>query len=289
MKPTVVLGLGNPLMADEGIGVYLIERLASSADKYPDVDIIDAGTGGLSILHHVEGRRKAIIIDCAFMGEPPGAMKRFTPEEVRSVKVLAHHSLHEADLVRVLMMAQQLGQAPEQVVIFGIEPERVQPGRGLSPTLMDRIDEYQSVILSELLGVSQGEHMGQGGILIIDDDPDIIEAMTVVLENKGYEVRRARDGAEGMERLKEARPDLIILDVMMRTSQEGFELSRELKHNAQYQDIPILILTAVKQKTGLDFKDTAGDASWLPVEEYLDKPIRPDVLLEKVGKLLQKS
>ncbi len=128
--------------------------------------------------------------------------------------------------------------------------------------------------------------MGQGAILIIDDDPDIIEAMKVVLENKGYDVRSAQDGAEGMERLKEARPDLIILDVMMRTSQEGFELSRELKHNAQYKDIPILMLTAVKQKTGLDFKDTAGDTSWLPVEEFLDKPVRPDVLLDKVAELL---
>ena len=96
--------------------------------------------------------------------------------------------------------------------------------------------------------------MGQGRILIIDDDPDITEAMTVVLENKGYEVRSARDGNEGMERLKEARPDLIILDVMMRTSQEGFEFSREIKHNAQFKDIPILMLTAVKEKKGLDFK-----------------------------------
>ena len=131
--------------------------------------------------------------------------------------------------------------------------------------------------------------MGQGRILIIDDDPDITEAMTVVLENKGYEVCRAQDGAEGMERLEEARPDLIILDVMMRTSQEGFELARELKHDAQYKEIPILMLTAVKHKTGLDFKDTAGDTSWLPVEEYLDKPVKPDVLLEMVADLLQKS
>ncbi len=131
--------------------------------------------------------------------------------------------------------------------------------------------------------------MGQGRILIIDDDPDITEAMTVVLENKGYEVARAQDGAEGMERLRESRPDLIILDVMMRTSQEGFELARELKHDAQYKEIPILMLTAVKHKTGLDFKDTAGDTSWLPVEEYLDKPVKPDVLLEMVADLLQKS
>lgn len=131
--------------------------------------------------------------------------------------------------------------------------------------------------------------MGQGRILIIDDDPDITEAMTVVLENRGYGVRSAQDSAEGMERLKEDKPDLIILDVMMRTSREGFTLSRELKLNPDYKDIPILMLTGVKEKTGLDFKAEAGDESWLPVEEYLDKPVKPDVLLEKVEGLLQKS
>ncbi len=131
--------------------------------------------------------------------------------------------------------------------------------------------------------------MGQSSILIIDDDPDITEAMTVILTNRGYEVRTAEDGSRGMERLKEAKPDLIILDVMMRTSQEGFELSRELKHNKKYKDIPILMLTGVKQKTGLDFKSTAGDESWLPVEEYLDKPVKPDVLLAKVEDLLSRA
>jgi CheY-like chemotaxis protein len=131
--------------------------------------------------------------------------------------------------------------------------------------------------------------MAQGRILIIDDDPDITEAMTVVLENKGYEVDSAADSSIGMERLQAKRPDLIILDVMMRTKQEGFELSRQLKSSADYKDIPILMLTAVKDKTGLDFKSTAGDDAWLPVEEFLDKPVKPDVLLDKVGSLIQKS
>ena len=131
--------------------------------------------------------------------------------------------------------------------------------------------------------------MGQGRILIIDDDPDITEAMSVVLESKGYNVDRAADGSLGMERLQANRPDLIILDVMMRTKQEGFELSRQLKSNAEYKAIPILMLTAVKDKTGLDFKPTAGDESWLPVEEFLDKPVKPNVLLEKVASLIQKS
>jgi CheY-like chemotaxis protein len=129
--------------------------------------------------------------------------------------------------------------------------------------------------------------MRQGKILIIDDDPDITEAMKIILESNGYEVANAPDGTQGMKRLKEARPDLIILDVMMGTSQEGFELSRELKSDVQYRDIPILMLTAVKQKTGLDFKPVAGDETWLPVEEYLDKPVKPSVFLEKVDDLLR--
>jgi len=136
------------------------------------------------------------------------------------------------------------------------------------------------------LEISQGGKMGQGKILIVDDDPDITEAMTVVLENKGYEVRSALDSDQGLDRLKEARPDLIILDVMMRTSQEGFEFAREIKQNAQFKDIPILMLTAVKQKKGLDFKSAAGDEAWLPVQAFLDKPVKPDLLIEKVQDLL---
>jgi hydrogenase maturation protease len=149
-KPVVVLGLGNPLMADEGIGVHLVERLLESVDEFPAVDFVDAGTGGLSILYQLENRRKAIVIDCAFMDEPPGTIRRFTPDQVQSVKALAHQSLHEADLMQIIALARQLGQAPDQIVIFGIQPQRVEPGLGLSRTLLERMDEYISVILHEL-------------------------------------------------------------------------------------------------------------------------------------------
>jgi len=149
-NPVVVLGLGNPLMADEGIGVYLIERLTKLAPEYPNVDFVDAGTGGLSVLHVIEGRRKAIVIDCAFMDEEPGVIRRFTPHDVRSAKVLAHQSLHEADLLHILNLAKQLDQAPEQVVIFGIQPEQVVPSTGLSAALLTRMNTYLSQILCEL-------------------------------------------------------------------------------------------------------------------------------------------
>ena len=131
--------------------------------------------------------------------------------------------------------------------------------------------------------------MEQPRILIVDDDPDITEVMRVVLENQGYTVDSAEDGTEAIEQIKAVKPDLIILDVMMNTTNEGFLLSRELKKDPEYKDIPVLMVTAIKEKTGIDFKPAAGDESWLPVEEYLDKPVKPEVLLDKVRALLQKS
>ncbi|PIP21232.1 MAG: response regulator [Candidatus Omnitrophica bacterium CG23_combo_of_CG06-09_8_20_14_all_40_11] len=126
-------------------------------------------------------------------------------------------------------------------------------------------------------------------ILIIDDDPDIVEAMKVVLESSHYEVSIAKNGEEGIKRTKLDRPNLIILDVMMESMDKGFDVARDLKKDKNYKDIPILMLTAIKDRTGLDFKNEAGDEAWLPVDDYLDKPLKPNELLEKVELLLKKT
>ena len=131
--------------------------------------------------------------------------------------------------------------------------------------------------------------MGKAKILIIDDDPDITEAMKVVLEHKDYTVNNAGGIDQAMQSLRESRPDVIILDVMMDTPQDGFVLSRQLKQDENYKNIPILMLTSVKDKMGIDFESVAGDESWLPVDEYLPKPVKPDVLLKKVEELLKKQ
>ena len=151
MKKTIaVLGLGNPLMADEGIGCRIIELFLTQADKYPAVDFIDAGTGGMTVLHLIAGRCKVIIVDCAYMGTKPGTIKRFTPEDVKSIKKLAHQSLHESDILKVLALAKQLEQYPQEVVIFGIEPEKIEPGQELSEILAKKLDDYITVISEEL-------------------------------------------------------------------------------------------------------------------------------------------
>ncbi|OGW81210.1 MAG: hypothetical protein A3G33_05880 [Omnitrophica bacterium RIFCSPLOWO2_12_FULL_44_17] len=125
-------------------------------------------------------------------------------------------------------------------------------------------------------------------ILIIDDDSDIVEAMRVVLENKGYGVVSAENGKDGLIKASLEKPELIILDVMM-PGIDGFEVARELKKNVVVKNIPILMLTAVKKKTGFDFKAEAGDPDWLPVDDYCDKPLDYEVLLERVAVLISRS
>ena len=149
-KDVAVIGLGNPLMSDEGIGVRLIEQLAEGGSDYPGVAFIDGGTGGVSILHHIAGRRKVVFVDCAYMGAEVGAIRRFSPDDVESTKVLTHRSLHEADLLKVLQMAKQLGDAPEEIVIFGIEPGKVEPGMELSGDLEKRVGHYAALVAGEL-------------------------------------------------------------------------------------------------------------------------------------------
>jgi len=121
-KETIVLGLGNPLMGDEGIGVKLIEILKSVSADFPEADFVDAGTGGMSLLHLIAGRKRAVIIDCAIMGEKPGTIRRFSPDEVKTVKQLRHLSLHEVDILKVIELARRLEECPEEIIFFGIEP-----------------------------------------------------------------------------------------------------------------------------------------------------------------------
>lgn len=131
--------------------------------------------------------------------------------------------------------------------------------------------------------------MGNSRILIVDDDPDFVAVMKVVLQGEQYTVATASDREEGMNQIQADKPDLIIMDVMMSTWSDGFEMSRELKKDPRYEDIPILMLTGVEEKTGIGFKSSAGDPEWLPVNGFLDKPVEPQVLLDEVKSLLSRK
>ena len=128
--------------------------------------------------------------------------------------------------------------------------------------------------------------MENAKILIVDDDQDLRESLAAILEGRDYSVSTAGDREAGMEKLRSDRPDLLLLDVMMIAWQDGFEMAREIKGDPELKDVPILMLTGVKEKTGIDFKSVAGDPTWCPVDGFLEKPVQPEVLMEQIEKIL---
>jgi hydrogenase maturation protease len=149
MKPILIICLGNPLMQDEGIGIRLASELTVHLADNPDVEVMDLGTGGLSVIHAITGREKIIFVDCAVMGQVPGTMLRFTPEQVRSKKVRMRYSLHEGDLLNTIELSRRLGECPDNIVIFGIEPKEIAPSEGLTSELENNIRQYIQAILRE--------------------------------------------------------------------------------------------------------------------------------------------
>ena len=133
--------------------------------------------------------------------------------------------------------------------------------------------------------------MANEKILIIDDAPDLVEIIKLTLEADNYQVFSAASGTEGLEKIKEVNPDLIILDVMMNYITEGFQVALQLRNPdpkseyAPYSKIPILMLTAIHSRTPLRF---TPDEKYLPVDDFVEKPLEASALLRKVEKLLGK-
>jgi CheY-like chemotaxis protein len=124
-------------------------------------------------------------------------------------------------------------------------------------------------------------------ILVVDDDPDVREAVKIVLETQLYQLTFASNGEECMEQIKKNRPDLIILDLLM-PKKDGFEVIKELRVHQSYPQIPILVLTVVK-------KEAAGrryeleTALHMDVDDYIEKPIQPDDLINRVKRILARK
>jgi CheY-like chemotaxis protein len=126
-------------------------------------------------------------------------------------------------------------------------------------------------------------------ILLIDDDPDLRLALRLPLQAAGYAISEATSLVEASKAIKEVKPDLIVLDVMMETTTAGFQMALEI-HSADprsefkdFRQVPIIMLTAIHSTTPLRF---APDQDYLPVQTFLEKPVEPEVLLAKARELL---
>jgi DNA-binding response OmpR family regulator len=126
-------------------------------------------------------------------------------------------------------------------------------------------------------------------ILIVDDDPDFVEITKAILQTKQYEVRFAYNPDEGFAKLEEDIPDALILDVMMGKGAGGFVLARKIRKDSRFDNVPILMLTSMREQTGFDFPGERINEKFLPVDDYLEKGVEPHKLLEKVDELLAKK
>jgi len=123
-------------------------------------------------------------------------------------------------------------------------------------------------------------------ILLVDDDPDFVEAVSLVLKPKKFDVVTAYNGIEGLKKAMSEKPDLIVLDVMM-PEKDGYAVCRELKSNPQMSHIPVLLLTAVASHVSTT-RYTQEMGLETEADDYLDKPVEPEVLVKRIEALLSK-
>jgi DNA-binding response OmpR family regulator len=126
-------------------------------------------------------------------------------------------------------------------------------------------------------------------ILVVDDDPDILDAVNLILESQGYQVVTAQNGLEGLAQIKAEEPDLMILDLLM-PKMDGFALFKELQDPewSKYKDMPILILSSVREEASRRRYELETGVE-LGMADYIEKPFSPDVLLKRVGEIISKK
>ena len=126
----LILGIGNLLLSDEGVGVHAVRCLAQR-ELLPGVEVLDGGTSGADLVDHLDGRTKVVVIDAASGDGPPGTVYRCEAREL--IEQEGSLSLHEFGLADSLHMAERLGCAPQRVIVLGVQPATMEPGLDLSP------------------------------------------------------------------------------------------------------------------------------------------------------------
>ncbi len=121
-------------------------------------------------------------------------------------------------------------------------------------------------------------------ILVVDDDPDFVEATRMVLEKAGYDVISAADGDAGLKMAREVKPDLVILDVIMKTVLDGLHMSRQMADDPVQRQTPILMVTSIANS---DYAALFPTDEYIHIDDFVSKPIAPDDLLRRVGALLK--
>ncbi|MDF1500118.1 MAG: hydrogenase maturation protease [Anaerolineales bacterium] len=154
-KKVLVLGLGNPLRGDDGVGCAVVEALANSPDLPEGLELIDGGASGVKMLSMIDGYEHVIIVDAADLESPPGKWTQCTAEELFECADRRRQSstLHEAGLVEALEIGRQLARLPEDIRIYLIQAERIDGHLGLSHSVCKSIEAICTSILAEVTSI----------------------------------------------------------------------------------------------------------------------------------------
>ena len=147
-KKIVILGVGNILLGDEGVGVHIVEEI-EKIGLPENVEVIDGGTASIDILISMKDVDKLIIIDALEGGEKPGTVYRLHPEDLFA-SLDSYVSLHQINVLEGLSLARKTGNAPQETVIIGIEPEKTDWGLGISPEIDKKIPDILNIVLEEV-------------------------------------------------------------------------------------------------------------------------------------------
>jgi len=151
VQDILILGIGNLLLKDEGVGVHVVKKL-KEMPLPANVEVLDGGTAGLDLVDFIEGRKKLIVIDAVNAGKKPGAIYRLTEENL-DIKPKAITSFHEIDFLDALHMSEVMNSKPEEIVVIGIEPKDMSGGIELSPEVEERIPKIIEIVMKEVNSV----------------------------------------------------------------------------------------------------------------------------------------
>lgn len=160
MGKVAVLGVGNLILSDEGLGVRAVELMRERYDFPEEVELIDGGTLGIDLLYYLEGSQKLLILDAILGGGKPGTLYRYEGDEVKAYfrrKV----SMHELGIQEVLGLMEVLEKSPEEIVVMGIEPESFEPGTELSESVSRSLPKLidEALIQLEKWGLGAKERL----------------------------------------------------------------------------------------------------------------------------------
>lgn len=154
----VILGAGNTLLSDEGVGVHLVRRLEARHRFPEDVELVDAGTFGLLAGQYAEEADLLYIVDALAVEGTPGRVIRYTGEELRTDRMPVKLGPHQMGLLDMLAMAEMRQRTPAEVHVFGVIPESLDTGETLSPSCAAALDEIEAALLCELKARGCGAH-----------------------------------------------------------------------------------------------------------------------------------